>query len=44
MHLSNTWQKLVGIFKQRKQTSATEITWLTGEKTMKQARTLTDKE
>jgi integrase/recombinase XerD len=44
MHLSNTWQKLVGIFIQRKQTSATETTWLTGEKTMKQARTLNEKE
>lgn len=43
MNLLNTWQKLVGIFKQRKYALATDKHWLKEQK-MKQARTLNEKE
>lgn len=43
MNLLNTWQKLIGILKQRKYALATDKHWLKEQK-MKQARTLNEKE
>ena len=43
MNLLNTWQKLVGILKQRKYALDTDKHWLKEQK-MKQARTLNEKE
>lgn len=43
MNLLNTWQKLIGILKQRKYALATDKHWLKEQK-MKQARTLSEKE
>lgn len=43
MNLLNTWQKLIGIFEQRKYALATDKHWLKEQK-MKQARTLNEKE
>lgn len=43
MNLLNTWQKLVGILKQRKYALTTDKHWLKEQK-MKQARTLNEKE
>ena len=44
MKLTDTWQKLVGIIKQRKQNTTNENHLLYKENTMKQARTLNEKE
>lgn len=43
MNILNTWQKLIGIFEQRKYALATDKHWLKEQK-MKQARTLNEKE
>lgn len=43
MNLLNTWQKLIGILKQRKYALATDKHWLKEQK-MKQARSLNEKE